>query len=207
MNASPRSAQPPNAKAKSPPAKPPRGTPKPTAVVETLAISGTTVYAGGAFTEVGGSTREHIAAVCATAKCEGEVAAGKATAWNPKANGVVEALAISGTTVYAGGAFTEVGGSSRERLAAVCATAKCEGEVAAGKATAWNPNPNGSVAALTISGSTLYAGGGFTSMETGDKSGFASFREGALSFSTAPAMPTSRASRSMASPRPHHSND
>ena len=164
--------------------------PKANGVVETLAISGTTVYAGGTFTEVGGSSRERLAAICATAKCEGEVAAGKATAWNPKANGVVETLAISGTTVYAGGAFTEVGGSSRERLAAICATAKCEGEVAAGKATAWNPNPNGSVAALTISGSTLYAGGGFTSMETGDRSGFASFREGALTFSTAPAMPT-----------------
>jgi hypothetical protein len=158
--------------------------------VKTLVVSASTIFVGGEFTSAGGETRERLAAICATAKCEGEVAAGKATAWNPKANGIVETLAISGTTVYAGGAFTEVGGSSRERLAAICATAKCEGEVAAGKATAWNPNPNGSVAALTISGSTLYAGGGFTSMETGDRSGFASFREGALSFSTAPAMPT-----------------
>ena len=164
--------------------------PKANGIVETLAISGATVYAGGAFTEVGGSSRERVAAICATAKCEGEIAAGKATAWNPKANGIVETLAISGATVYAGGAFTEVGGSSRERVAAICATAKCAGEIAAGEATAWNPNPNGSVAALTISGSTLYAGGGFTSMETGARSGFASFREGALSFSTAPAMPT-----------------
>ncbi len=164
--------------------------PKANGNVEALAISGSTIDAGGIFTEVGGSTREHIAAVCATAKCEGEVAAGKATAWNPKANGNVEALAISGSTIYAGGIFTEVGGSTREHIAAVCATAKCEGEVAAGKATAWNPNPNGSVAALTVSGGTLYAGGGFTSMETSDKSGFASFREGTLSFSTAPAMPS-----------------
>ena len=170
--------------------KPTAWNPKANGTVEALALSGSTVYAGGAFTKIGTEARERIAAICATAKCEGEVAAGKATAWNPKANGIVETLAISGTTVYAGGAFTEVGGSSRERLAAICATAKCEGEVAAGKATAWNPNPNGSVAALTISGSTLYAGGGFTSMETGDRSGFASFREGALSFSTAPAMPT-----------------
>ena len=164
--------------------------PKANGIVETLAISGSTLYAGGAFTKIGVETRERIAAICATAKCEGEIAAGKATAWNPKANGTVETLAISGATVYAGGAFTEVGGSSRERIVAICATAKCEGEIAAGKATAWNPNPNGNVASLTISGSTLYAGGGFTSMETGDRSGFASFREGALSFSTAPAMPT-----------------
>ncbi len=164
--------------------------PKANGTVEALAISGSTVYAGGEFTKIGTETRERLAAVCATAKCEGEVAAGKATAWNPTANKTVNAVAISGSTAYAGGEFTEVGGSLRERLAAVCVTAKCEGEVAAGKATAWNPSPNGSVAALTVSGGTLYAGGGFTSMETGDRSGFASFREGALSFSTAPAMPT-----------------
>ena len=130
--------------------------------VDTLVVFGATVYAGGEFTKLGGATRERIGAICATAKCEGEVAAGKATAWNPKANGSVEALAISGSTMYVGGVFTEVGGSTREHIAAVCATAKCEGEVAAGKATAWNPKANGTVEALATSGSTIYAGGVFT---------------------------------------------
>ncbi len=164
--------------------------PKANGIVEALAISGSTVYAGGAFTEIGVEAREHLAAVCATANCEGIVAAGKATPWNPKANGIVEALAISGSTVYAGGAFTEIGAETREHLAAICATANCEGIVAAGKATAWNPNPNGSIVALTISGGTLYGGGAFTSMETSDRSGVASFREGTLSFLTAPGLPS-----------------
>ena len=136
--------------------------PGPNGTVQALAFSGSTVYAGGAFTKIGTETREHMAAICATANCEGEVAAGKATAWNPEANASVATLAISSTTVYAGGEFTTIGGEARERIAAICATANCEGVVAAGKATAWNPKANGAVNTVGVSGSTVYAGGTFT---------------------------------------------
>jgi hypothetical protein len=72
-------------------------------------VSGSTVYAGGGFTSIGGQARNRIAALDATA--------GTATAWNPNASGSVWALAVSGSTVYAGGYFTSMGGRPQTYLA------------------------------------------------------------------------------------------
>ena len=72
---------------------------------------GSTVYVGGAYTGIGGQTRNYIAAVAASN--------GAVSAWNPNANSSVLALARSGTTIYAGGAFTTIGGTSRNNLAAL----------------------------------------------------------------------------------------
>ncbi|MCX7046272.1 MAG: hypothetical protein NTX50_12395, partial [Candidatus Sumerlaeota bacterium] len=47
-------------------------------------------YIGGAFTQVGGQTRNNIAHILADGSLGG---------WNPDANGPVSALAVSGTTV------------------------------------------------------------------------------------------------------------
>jgi len=124
---------------------------RPWAGIYALAVSGTTVYAGGFFTSIGGQTRSFIAAL--------DAATGNATAWNPNAGFVVQALAVSGTTVYAGGWFTTIGGQSRNFIAAL--------DAVTGNATAWNPDPGGDypyVFALAVSGSTVYAGGGFTSI-------------------------------------------
>ena len=70
--------------------------------------------------------RNNIAALNATT--------GSATDWNPNAAGTVRALAVNGTTVYAGGEFTNIGGQPRNGIAAINA---------AGSATAWNPNATG----------------------------------------------------------------
>ncbi len=64
-------------------------------------MSGTTVYAGGRFTTIGGQNRNHIAALDATT--------GAPAAWNPNAQNELETIAVSGTTVYAGGYFTSIG--------------------------------------------------------------------------------------------------
>jgi hypothetical protein len=123
----------------------------PTSVVA-LAVSGTTVYAGGNLTTIGGQTRNCIAAL--------DAATGLATSWNPNASGwdfpgsSVQALAVSGTTVYAGGFFTTIGGQTRNAIAALDATS--------GLATTWNPNATGTVSALAVSGGIVYVGGDFT---------------------------------------------
>ena len=113
-----------------------------------LAADGT-IYIGGGFTHVGATTgsmlpRNHLAAIDST---------GVLTSWDPNADNSVNALAVSGTTVYVGGDFTKVAGQARAFIAAVDST---------GAATAWNPNANGSVRALAVSGTTVYAGGDFT---------------------------------------------
>ena len=111
-----------------------------------LAVSGGTLYAGGAFWSIGGQARSYIAALDTTT--------GSATAWNPNASGPVSVLAVSGGTVYVGGQFTSIGGQARNNIAAL--------DAATGTATAWNPNANGLVTALAVSGNTVYAGGQFT---------------------------------------------
>jgi hypothetical protein len=120
--------------------------------VQALAVSGSTVYAGGSFTSIGGQARNRIAALDATT--------GAATAWDPNANGVVRTLSVSGSIVYAGGDFTSFfppsGRQTRNRIAAL--------NRATGAATPWNPNANAAVHDLVISGSTVYAGGQFTSI-------------------------------------------
>src|SRR5829696_8210655 len=80
--------------------------------VTAIVSAGGQVYLAGYFTHVNGVPRNHLAAVDATT--------GQLTAWDPNANGAVQALDVSsdGTRIYAGGPFTSVGGLSRPRLAA-----------------------------------------------------------------------------------------
>ena len=61
-------------------------------------------YLGGSFTAVLGQPRNNLAHLDA---------AGNLTAWDPNANSVVDALAVSGGTVYAGGYFTFMGAEPR----------------------------------------------------------------------------------------------
>jgi len=123
------------------------------AVVETLAVAGSTIYAGGVFTSIGGQMRNNIAALSA--------ADGTATTWDPNPNSEVAALTISQSTgpiVYVGGFFTSIGGQTRNKIAALNASD--------GTATSWDPDAtaNANVLALAISGSTIYAGGNFASI-------------------------------------------
>jgi uncharacterized repeat protein (TIGR01451 family) len=114
-------------------------------------VSGTNVYVGGLFSNIGGANRNNIAAL--------DAATGRATAWNPDASinvGIssVNALAVSGTTVYVGGLFSSIGGANRNNIAALDATT--------GGATAWNPDANDAVFTLAVSGNIVYTGGNFT---------------------------------------------
>jgi hypothetical protein len=81
------------------------------------------------------------------------MATGNATAWNPRLNGEVNAIAFSDTLVFVGGAFTSAGGQVRNNLAAFGITS--------GRVTIWNPGAGGQVYILVSKGSTLYVGGNF----------------------------------------------
>jgi hypothetical protein len=125
--------------------------PSPPVAVNALAMSDSTIYAGGNFT----SPRKYLAAFST---------AGALSAWNPNPSGPITALATSGTTLYAGGNFGTIGGQPRSYLAAINP---------AGTATSWNPSPDSDITALAVSGGTVYAGGYFTHVGGQDRSNLA----------------------------------
>jgi hypothetical protein len=90
--------------------------------VYSIAVSGTRVYLGGAFTSVGGAVRDHIAAVST---------AGGLTGWNPHADSTVNVVRIGPNgNVFVGGRFGRIGGVTRSRVAEI---------TPAGSLTAWAP--------------------------------------------------------------------
>jgi hypothetical protein len=127
--------------------------PNASGIVNTLAVSGSTVYVGGTFNGSnsinGNTTRNRLAAL--------DASTGTVNAWNPNASGIVNTLAVSGSTVYVGGVFNGTnsinGNTTRNRLAAV--------DASSGTVTAWDPNANGTVNTLVVSSSTVYVGGVF----------------------------------------------
>jgi hypothetical protein len=128
--------------------------PNANSTVNALAVSGSTVYAGGSFTSIGGTPRNRLAAIDIGGTCLTSYTSSCLQSWNPNASSTVNALAVSGPTVYAGGDFTTIGGTPRNYLAAI----GTDGSLV----TFWEPNANNPVYALAVSGSTVYAGGVFT---------------------------------------------
>jgi hypothetical protein len=120
-------------------------------VVNALAVDPATgiLYAGGNFNTVKSTARNFLAALSTSGT-------GSLQSWNPNANNVVQALAISGSSIYVGGAFTTLNGSTtRNYLASVNNTS--------GTVTTFNPNLNSYTYCLSVSNNgLLYAGGAFT---------------------------------------------
>ena len=120
--------------------------------VDALAVSGSTVYAGGEFTTAGTNVANYVAQW-------------NGSSWSALGSGIsgqgidgngpyVSALAVSGSTLYAGGDFATAGGMSAYSIA------QWNGEQLV--ARRFRGIPGGHVFALAVSGSTLYAGGNFT---------------------------------------------
>ncbi len=122
--------------------------------VNALAASSSTLYVGGTFRFATGSGEEshgryHLAAFSASS--------GALDPLNPEPNESVNALALSGQTLFVGGSFNKLGEVAHGGLAAFSTTTEALEE--------FNPQPNGSVDALTISSGKLYAAGSFSKLE------------------------------------------
>lgn len=126
--------------------------------VNAIAVVGNTAYIGGKFTSVrpagdplgtGEVARNHVAAF--------NLSTGALLSWDPNASGTVQAIAVSGSTVYLGGSFTKIGGKGHQRVAAVDATTGTP-------IAAFKPTVNAEVLGLAVHGSDVYLGGTFTTI-------------------------------------------
>jgi len=132
-------------------------------VVRALAVSGADVYVGGDFTLIGSQGVQPVRNYAAHFDLADVGNEDVATSWNPNANDIVRAIAVSGVGVYVGGDFTSIGAEPTRNYIALINTA-------AGAADAgWNPDANGIVRALAVSGTDVYVGGDFTNIGGLDK--------------------------------------
>jgi hypothetical protein len=106
-------------------------------------------YIGGSFTQVERVNRTRLAHILPDGTLDEE--------WAPAANSTVNALLLSGDTLYVGGGFTTLGGFTRNRFGAVEASGT-------GNLLPFNPDANSTVTVMQLVGQTLYVGGAFTTI-------------------------------------------
>lgn len=125
------------------------------------------IYAGGAFTSIGGRNRNYIAKLS-----KDGVGAADPT-WNPSAESFVYDLALDGSgRIYVGGGFKAIGGLERGSLARLSLFGV--GAVD----PIWNPSAVGFVHALALGADgVVFAGGQFTEMGGAKRGGIAAIPE------------------------------
>ncbi|MEJ5946297.1 PKD domain-containing protein [Pseudokineococcus basanitobsidens] len=129
---------------------------------------GRTVVAGGTFTSVrdaGSTTSLARNGLFAFDAVTGKIDTG----FDAKlVNGAVNSLATDGTSVYVGGSFGGVAGSTKQRRVAKLTLS---GTLAAGQPA----TPSSTVAEVVVSRGRLYVGGSFTAVGTAPRSALAAF--------------------------------
>jgi hypothetical protein len=122
--------------------------------IPALAVTDRFLYVGGSFDQIGGMSRKNVARVSLDGT--GEVD----PLWNPDTDHeMVYALAIADEAVYAGGGFSQVGGLPRNGLAKLSSAGVGAADPLWGTGTdrRW-------VTALAVNGSSVFAGGNFTTI-------------------------------------------
>jgi trimeric autotransporter adhesin len=127
--------------------------------VHAIAVSGTDLYIGGDFTQLGDGTSARY------------IAKWNGTTWSNLpcsdgsngVNGIVKTIAVSGSDIFVGGAFTQLGdGTSAKYIAkwngATWSNLPCSGI---------SNGVNGNVNAVTVNGTDVYVGGDFTQLGDG----------------------------------------
>ena len=134
--------------------------------VHTLRLSadGASVFVGGAFANISASVRGRLALLSSTGS--GAVDG----TWAPVANADVSALALSadGSRLFAAGAFTKLGTSTRNYLGALATSG-------AGATDAWNPNASMPALAVAPSPTVTFAGGTFATVNGSARANLAAF--------------------------------
>ena len=153
--------------------------------VNGLEAAGDRVFVVGAFTSVGATPRNGIAAFDGT-----ELSAWDADATLDATAAWLTDVAVAGGTVYVIGNFSAIGGAPRRGIAAL--------ELATAQATSWNPSiavSGGSsvFSTLAVAGDTVYVGGAFG----------ANYRVGGASHGYAVALDASTALASDWAPQPN----
>lgn len=125
--------------------------------IHAIAINGTNLFIGGEFDSIGGKYRTNLA------KLDAYGTGSVDSVWAPNPNNLpfqsqVKTLAISGSDIYVGGSFTNVGGQSRPNLARVSTIGNGLSD------PYWDPQPDSEVAAIAVDGTRIYVGGSFTRM-------------------------------------------
>ncbi|MFK7952688.1 MAG: hypothetical protein AB8B73_07550 [Ekhidna sp.] len=111
--------------------------------INDMIVDGSNLYIGGFLTDVGGVTRNRLAAIA--------ISTGNLTSWNPNVSGtVVNSIVIHGGNLYAGGIFTAVGAQTVKNLAEI--------DLSTGTASTFTLTNGSSVTSLDVSGTSLYIG-------------------------------------------------
>ncbi len=128
--------------------------------VYSIATNGTSVFIGGAFDSVNGSTRHRIAAVDATT---GAVRSGFVANTNTGSGVIAYAMHVHNGVLYAGGNFTRINNIQQWRIARLNPTTGAPD-------TSFGPVFSGTVRKIQVApNGNVYAGGAFTQVNDEDR--------------------------------------
>ena len=127
--------------------------PAPNNVVADIELVGSQLYVSGGFSAVGGRNQNYLARLALNSTGPAD------SVWLPQIDRPVGQLESADNFIYFGGDFTQVEGVKQRSVARISATSG-----AAVLDETWNPDPNGEVSGVAVSGTDVYLSGDFTTV-------------------------------------------